>query len=41
VAAASITEQGSLVGHHRIDVAVQAGEVIISVLFREVDEIKP
>lgn len=41
MAAASITEHQRLFGEHRIDVADHAGEVVFSVRFRDVIEIKP
>jgi hypothetical protein len=41
MAAASITEHQRLFGEHRIDVEDQGGEVLFSVFFREVVEIKP
>jgi hypothetical protein len=40
MAAASITEHQRLFGDHRIDVEDQAGEVLFSVLFRDVVEIR-
>jgi hypothetical protein len=41
MAAASVTEHQRLYGDHRIDVADQTGEVLCSVFFREVVQIKP
>jgi hypothetical protein len=41
MAAASVAEHGRLYGEHRIDVEDQAGEVLFSVFFRDVVEIKP
>jgi hypothetical protein len=41
MAAASITEHQRLFGEHRIDVEDEAGEVLSSVFFRDVVEIKP
>jgi hypothetical protein len=40
MAAASVAEHERLYGNHRIDVADQAGEIVNSVLFREVVDIK-
>lgn len=40
MAAASITEHQRLFGEHRIDVEDQAGEVLFSVFFRGVVEIR-
>jgi hypothetical protein len=40
MAAASITEHQRLFGEHRIDVEDQAGEVLLSVFFRDVVNIR-
>jgi hypothetical protein len=41
MAAASVTEHQRLNGDHRIEVADQSGEVLCSVFFRELVQIKP